>query len=113
MLPTIALAEESDAFWQYANAPGEYIYNVSGNFNSEGPTVDTTFTLTQPTKITGISGTTIPVTANTILYAIWEKIPQKSKTPAAVANMYQRKQRSRQIQSLKRVRSPLRLPGKR
>lgn len=55
MLPTAALAEERDAVLRFADdAAGDYFYNVSGNFDSEGPTVDTTFSLTEPTKITAI-----------------------------------------------------------
>lgn len=54
LLPTTALAEEPDAFLQFADAPGEFFYDISGGYNSEGPTVDTIFTLTEPTMITGI-----------------------------------------------------------
>ena len=54
LLPATALAEEPDAALQFADAPGEYFYNISGDYNSEGPTVNTTFTLTEPTMITGI-----------------------------------------------------------
>ena len=54
LLPTVALAEEIDAFLQFADAPGEFFYRKDGGHNSEGPTEDTTFTLTEPTMITGI-----------------------------------------------------------
>ena len=54
MIPIAALAEEPDAAQQFADAPGEYFYRNDGGYDSEGPTVDTTFTLTEPTMITGI-----------------------------------------------------------
>ncbi len=54
MLPTTALAEEPDAFLQFADAPGDFFYRNDGGYDSEGPTVDTIFTLTEPTMITGI-----------------------------------------------------------
>ena len=54
MLPTTALAEEPDAFLQFIKAPGEIFYRNDGANDSDGPTVDTTFTLTEPTMITGI-----------------------------------------------------------
>lgn len=48
------LAEEPDAAQQFADAPGEFFYRNDGGYDSEGPTEDTTFTLTEPTMITGI-----------------------------------------------------------
>ena len=54
MLPTVVSAEEPDAFLQFADAPGEFFYRNDGGYDSEGPTEDTTFTLTEPTMITGI-----------------------------------------------------------
>lgn len=54
MMPSTTLAEETDVALRFADAPGVFFYNNSGGFNSEGPTVDTLFTLTEPTKITGI-----------------------------------------------------------
>ena len=41
MIPIAALAEEPDAAQQFADAPGEFFYNNSGNNDSEGPTEDT------------------------------------------------------------------------
>ena len=54
MLPTTALAEEPDAAQQFVDAPGEIFYRNDGNNDSNGPTEDTIFTLTEPTMITGI-----------------------------------------------------------